>query len=309
MKTRNLVSIICLVITGIIFSSFKAQGQYLFPKKELCEQLKTRTLAVQLFDETNPALKPFNDAIRKAYTEEWKLTPVEFVSLQKKDELLNAGDTKYALAYPSNVVTTYTQEFIDRDTRITKFEREFNFSHFDVYLVLITSPGKSTNITSVSFINEDVLPGELFFAAEQLHLLVNAALNDRTGKAFYDAEKNIEYIKSKTFLLPAEFFKEKDLPKMAEKYEHPFKISDLKELNEVILSKNAQYVYPKIIWSNKHRVYGWITVGAEDGAVRSFMAFSGLATGTNEKANEVLKPGQLNNALNKMMQKVNNKYD
>jgi hypothetical protein len=38
------------------------------------------------------------------------------------------------------------------------------------------------------------------------------------------------------------------------------------------------------------------------------MSFGGIKTNSEQKANEVLKTGQLKNALSSFMQKVNNRY-
>lgn len=296
-----------LALVLIIGTTSYSFGQFNFPEFKVANKLKTCTLAVKLFNEANSEYKPFNDAIKKVYTEEWKTCPVEFVTEEQFNNIVKTGKANYAVVYSEDVNTKYTQEYNRGST--SSYERSFNFSHYDVMLKIVDGPDKLTTVTAITFCNSDLMPGEFYFAGLQLNLLVSSSLNGITGKNFYDAEKNIEYIKSKKMFLPKELFKEKDLAKIADKYEHPHKISDYKELNDVVLAKDAEYVYPKIIWSNQHRNYGWITVSAADGSVRSFMGFTGLATGSNEKANEVLKPGQLNNALNKMMQKVNNKYD
>ncbi|MBL0050602.1 MAG: hypothetical protein IPP29_03300 [Bacteroidetes bacterium] len=89
--------------------------------------------------------------------------------------------------------------------------------------------------------------------------------------------------------MPDELFNEKDLVKIADKYEFPNKVVTNKELNDLVLAKNEEYVYPKIIWSNMHSAYGWVMISAKDGSLRSFMSFGGIKTNSEQKANEVLK--------------------
>jgi hypothetical protein len=307
MKTylKHVVLIFLAVLLGEI-----ACSQYRFPEKENCEQLKSRTLAVLLFDESDPNSKPYNDAIKKAYSEEWKITPVEYVSRAQYDEIVSTGNTKYAAIYQADVTLIYTQEYTREYKHYkTEYSREFQFKHFDVILNLITAPGKTTKVTGITFCNSELLPSEFFYAGQQLQRLVSASLENRTGKAYYDAEINVPYIKSKKFLIPKEMFRESDIQKLGEKYEYPYEVTDYLTMDSLVLAKSPDYVYPKIIWSDQHRAYGWISISTADGAVLSFMGFSGLAVGTNEKPNEVLKPGNLRNAVNMMMQKTNNKYD
>ncbi|MBL0051254.1 MAG: hypothetical protein IPP29_06885 [Bacteroidetes bacterium] len=45
--------------------------------------------------------------------------------------------------------------------------------------------------------------------------------------------------------VPDELFNEKDLAKIADKYEFPNKVVTNKELNDLVLAKNEEYVYPK----------------------------------------------------------------
>ncbi len=296
-----------LLALGIILTlPLLSYGQYQFPDKAQCEQLKSRKLAVRLFDES---FSMFNDAIKKAFDEQWKVCPVEYVSQERFDAIKQNGETGYAVVFASDATLKLTQEKKKFTSGIVVQSGSFTFEHFDVFLSLVTAPGKLTHITAISFCNSDLIPSEFYYAGLQLNRLVTASLSDRTGKAFYDAEQNIAYIKSKKFYLPKELFKEEDLAKVSDKYDYPVQVGSLVEMNDLVLAKDTNYVYPKIIWSNQHRQYGWITVDMAEGAVRSFMGFAGLATGTNEEPNKILKPAQLRNAVNGMMQKVNNKYD
>lgn len=300
----------------LIVLAFTANAQYVIPVKERADLLKQRTLAVLLFDKENAELATYNEAIKKAYTEEWKITPVEFIYKEQFDEIVKSGNTKYAVVYSNNALNTLTfihileRDLILKRTGDTLKLKTFKFSHYDVYLSLVSGPsGKLDNVTLISFANDELIPSDFFFAAQQFSLLVNASLNGNRGKTFYDPEKNIEYIKSKTLLLPYEFFDGEDLAKLSDKYEFPYKVSGFYELNEIVLAKNEDFVYPKIIWSDQHDLYGWVIVSAKDGSLRSFMSFGGIKTGSNQKAEEIIKPGRLKDALSKFLQKANSRYD
>lgn len=108
---------------------------------------------------------------------------------------------------------------------------------------------------------------------------------------FFDHDKNIEFIKSKKLAVPSELFSEKDLAKIADKYEFPNKVVTNKELNDLVLAKNEEYVYPKIIWSNMHSAFGWVMISAKDGSLCLFMSFGGIKTNSEQKADDVLKQG------------------
>lgn len=304
MKKINTTILCIAIIVGIGCNN--ALSQYALPEKTKCETLKSRTLAVRLFTDANGEYTAYNDAIKKAYNEEWKITAVEFFSPKDYADLVKEGNTKYAVVYAGDALSTRTLERVKGSEII--HSKEFRFAHFDVTLANITGADALDPVTVVSFANDDLLPSEFFFAAQQLVLLVNASLNDVTGLTFYDHEKNIEYIKSKKLAVPDELFNEKDLAKIADKYEFPNKVVTNKELNDLVLAKNEEYVYPKIIWSNMHSAYGWVMISAKDGSLRSFMSFGGIKTNSEQKANEVLKTGQLKNALSSFMQKVNNRY-
>ncbi|MBK9045564.1 MAG: hypothetical protein IPL74_02290 [Bacteroidetes bacterium] len=71
----------------------------------------------------------------------------------------------------------------------------------------------------------------------------------------YFDKKNIEFVKTKTLLIPQELFKEKDIEKLKDKYDFTYKVVSLNEMNDLILSKDEQYIYPKI-GHNKARMKG-----------------------------------------------------
>lgn len=304
MKKTKIIFFGVLILFTTTFKS--AIAQYALPDKAKCETLKSRTLAVRLFADQNGEYTAYNDAIKKAYNEEWKITAVEFFSPKDYADIVKEGNKKYAVVYAGDALSTKTLQRVQGSEIV--HSKEFRFSHFDVTLANITGADALDPITVVSFAHDDLLPSEFFFAAQQLVLLVNASLNGVQGLAFFDHEKNIEYIQSKKLAVPDELFNEKDLAKIADKYEFPHKVVTNKELNELVLAKNEEYVYPKIIWSNMHSAYGWVMISAKDGSLRSFMAFGGIKTNSEQKANEVLKTGQLKNALSSFMQKVNNRY-
>ena len=306
MKTvLSIGSIFMLLITAFVSST---SAQYLIPRKELCEQLKSKTVIVELSDGTSAEAAKTNEALRSAFKDFWTLTPVEFLSGTDFNKIVAAGDTKYAAFLAYDGEHTLTMQRLDGISGPVIHEKSFHFDHFDLALSLITGPYKDTPVATISFANKNILSGDLLFAIQQISRLVNASLNDIKGHAYYDHKKNIEFVKTKTLLIPQELFKEKDIEKLKDKYEFPYKVVSLNEMNDLVLSKDEQYIYPKIIWSIQHKAYGWLTIFAKDGSVTSFMAFGGIHTASEQSANEVIKAGDLKYIVSGMAQGINNKY-
>lgn len=125
---------------------------------------------------------------------------------------------------------------------------------------------------------------------------------------YYNPKKNIEYIKTKTLLIPQELVSEKDALKIKEKYEYACKILPSKEINNLALSKDDQYIITRIIFVPQLGDYGWITYSPKDGSVKSIMGFGGVKISTNQKPNEIIKVGHFKYILSGMAQNINNKY-
>lgn len=124
----------------------------------------------------------------------------------------------------------------------------------------------------------------------------------------YKSKKNIEYIKTKTLLISQELVSEKDALKIKEKYEYACKILPSKEINNLALSKDDQYIITRIIFVPQLGDYGWITYSPKDGSVKSIMGFGGVKISTNQKPNEIIKVGHFKYILSGMAQNINNKY-
>ncbi|MBK8416351.1 MAG: hypothetical protein IPL22_18675 [Bacteroidetes bacterium] len=306
MKNLKLIALsIFLFSTAFINPS---SAQYLIPKKDLSEQLKSKIVIVELSDGTSAEAMKTNETLRNAFKEFWTLTPVEFLSGTEFNKIVSSGDTKYAAFLAYDGEHTLTMQRLDGFNGPVIHEKSFNFSHFDLALSLITGPNKDTPVATISFANKNIMSGDILFAVQQISRLVNASLNDIKGMDYYDHKKNIEFVKTKTLLIPQELFKEKDIEKLKDKYDFTYKVVSLNEMNDLILSKDEQYIYPKIIWSIQHKAYGWLTIYAKDGSVTSFMAFGGIHTASQQSANEVIKVGDLKYIVSNMAQGINNKY-
>ncbi len=297
-----------IVLTGVFFYFLPASAQYFIPEKKLAEQLKTRTVIVELYPDSAGIPNACNDVLQNAFKEYWTLTPVEFLPAEKFKEILKTGDTRYAAFLPYNGEHTLTMERVEWGTGSVIHSKSFYFDHFDFALSLITGPDKEEPVTTISFANDNLMTSDLLFAVQQIARLVNASLNDIKGPDYFDHKKNIEFVKTKILLIPREYIKEKEIADIDEKYEFPHRLVTLDEMNTLILSKDDQYIYPKIMWSMMHNAYGWITIWAKDGSITSFMSFGGIHTKSNQSANEVIKPGHLKYITSGTAQGMNNRY-
>lgn len=324
--SKNLAVIIFMVSC----LSFNVAAQYAIPKKELCEQLKSKILLVEIKDVSDTSVNGESEVLKRSFKDYWTLTSVEFLPTEDFNKALASSDNKYAalLAYDDES-TRSVKHYSHKRTQVLNAgtspatmganyqtdpigtysgETKFYFSHFNLSISLMNGAEAKTQVCTISFANDNLVTADLQFTVQQMARLINASLNDIKGPNYYDHKKNIEFVKTKTLLIPREVFKEKDLLKIQEAYEFPHKIVSLNEMNDLILAKDDQYIYPKIIWSIQHKAYGWITVSPKVGNITSFMAFGGVHVNTHQEADDVIKVKDLKYIASGMAQGINNKY-
>ncbi len=286
-------------------------------------------MLIEIKDETDTAANGVNEVLKRTLKDFWTITPVEYLNTNAYNEALANEGNKYAvlLAYddessisvkhysttksmkqnvPGNpsAGSSMQADGLPKHTSSTKFY----FSHYNLSVSLMNGKIPGTQVCTIAFANENINTSDLQFAIQQMARVINASLSGIKGLDYYDHKKNIEFVKTKTLLIPTELFKEADLLKLKDSYKMPYRIVSLDEMNELALTRDDQYIYPKIIYSVQHRTYGWITVGPKEGNVTSFMAFGGFKFNTTVKANEVIKTKDLNYIASSMAQGINNKY-
>lgn len=294
--------LVAFFISGIL----PASAQFPIPDKSLCEQLKSKKLIAELRNDSSGA----DEVMRNALKKYWTLTPFELLPAEEFKKILASGDTSYAalissFGESSHTITRFNTKtsggFEDRGT--------FYFGHYDYSLCLVTGNNTNTKVCSITYAIDKLITSDYLFIVQQISRLVNASLNNINGLAYYDHKKNMEFVKTKTLLVPKELFKEKELSKLSEIYKFPGKVVSLSEMNDLVLSENEEYIYPKIIFCAQHNFYGWVTVSAKDGAITSIMTFGGIQVASNVKSDEVIKVKDLKYITSGMAQGINNKYD
>ncbi|MEP1094045.1 MAG: hypothetical protein ABJG78_02985 [Cyclobacteriaceae bacterium] len=310
-----------ILILLLLAVTSQAFAQYEYPDKELCEELKKRTLAIQLLEETGDTEKNLNNALKKIFAE-WDLTPVEFMGWDAIAEILDSKNTSYALLLQndelrkdirSREVDQYGRKVVgatDPNSNKMAFKQyyeAFTFSYYNFDL-LLTTKKKEKSITSVGFANGDLSRIDYVFLYQQLSRLIQSSLNDIPTDEFYNVASNIETCKNSKLVLLRDFFSEKDVPKIDDYYEFEYELVDFESYQDVILNKAENMSYSKIIWSNQINMYEWVVVDAKSGSILSQLTFGGVKFGRNHDANDIIKSKHLKYITNKTAQKVNNKY-
>src|SRR5688572_3089100 len=178
-------SLTSLSISFLMYFFFPATGfaQYNIPRKELSEQLKGRTLLMEIKDSADNSPDGATEVLKSSFKDFWTLTPVEFLTTEAFNQALTAGDKKYAtlLAYddestrsvkhyyhakkPSNNYnnqnspTAYDIEPIGKDAG----ETIFHFSHYNLSVSLLNGSEAPTQLCTISFANSDITTGDLQF--------------------------------------------------------------------------------------------------------------------------------------------------
>jgi hypothetical protein len=286
-----------------IIISVPATAQFYIPGKSLCEQLKSRTVIVQLTGDTTADL-----VMRNAFKKYWTLTPVEFLTKEQFNQAVTIGDIRYAALMNSFGESSHTIVRFDTKLNTTEERGTFYFGHYDYSLCLLTGSNTNTKICSVTFAFDKLITSDFLFVVQQISRLVNASLNNISGTAYYDPKKNIEFVKTKTLLIPKELFKEKELAEVSKIYTFPHKVVSMSELNELVLNEDETYIYPKIIFCEQHNFYGWITISAKDGSITSIMTFGGIQVSAVVQSDEAIKVKDLKYITSGFAQGINNKY-
>ncbi|MBL3658546.1 hypothetical protein [Fulvivirga sediminis] len=292
-----------LIIAALVLpfcTSLQAQNYY--PDEEVANEALNRTLAIQTFNSDGEYGESLSKAFKDIFTKEWKLSDVEFMTAKE----MEAAKTNKSSDYVFLSHSAMSLEIIERNLKALD-RTVFTFSFFNFSLDLYDTK-RPTNVTEIGFANEELTKIDFLYLCQQLHLLLKNSADGVASSDFYNIDENIEDLQKSTLLMPEQFFREKDIAKMDSYYENKYEILNPEKFEEAVLNKADDTCYIKIIWSNQHNAYTWITVDAADGSIRSLMSFGGVKFGRNHDANDIIKAKQLSNILKKFPQKVNSKY-
>ena len=303
----------------LFFLSNQSFSQYIYPDQDLCEELKQRTLLVQLLDETDEASKALNNALRDEF-EAWNLCPVEFKSNAQVEEILNSRNTKYAVLTQDNAVQKdIRSRNVDQNGKLIigsgtedgvfkQFYTAFSFSYYNFDLLLPTGKKKPETITSITFANPELSRIDYLYLVQQLNRLIESSLVGTKSGDYMDPESNVSKIEKSKLIFLKDFFKEKEIGDISKYYESPYELVDMERYQEVILEKEPGLCYAKIIWSNQINMYIWVVVNAADGQILAQQSFGGVKFGSSHDADDIIKVKHLKYVTNVKAQKFNNKY-
>lgn len=316
-----------LFLLSLFSITNSVNAQYFIPWPELYGSISNRTMAIVLPDTTTAQGKSFFEIVNAQLQKDWKFSTVKWMSTEEYSGIVERADTNYLLFNisdanyghtksmtswtPSNQVTYTNGVAKVQPTEWTAKTRQVQGLSYDYMRVALkgpTTPGNSVRFVAVDLVPRGMDEGDMVFVIQQFSRMVNASKNRISGLDYFDAEKNVEYIKNKTLLIPREYLDDDDSLKLPKKLEYPFKVTSSQEMNLAILNCDTNYVYPKPIYSTQHRAYAWILVGTADGAIRGLMVDGGIKWDRNVDAPRTIKPGTLSSFYNGFMQKVNNQY-
>lgn len=307
-----------VLLAGMLLIMNYAFAQYIYPEQELCEELKQRTLAVQLLSGDDETTQNLNSALKEEF-QAWTITPVLFKSADEIAQIMDARDTQYAILIQDDAVKEDKRSrTVDQNGRLVvgpgngatfkQYYTAFSFSYYNFQLLLPTEKKKPEEITSIGFANGELSRIDYLYLVQQLNRLIRSSLDGVPSSDYYDPEKAIAKIEASKLLLLADLFREKEISDIPSNYDHDFEVVDMDRYQDAILNKEAGSCYAKIIWSNQINLYEWIVVNAENGEILSQLTFGGVKFGASHEANDIIKVKHLKYVTNKMAQKVNNKY-
>ncbi|MBP2832837.1 hypothetical protein J8281_11630 [Aquimarina sp. U1-2] len=303
-----------LVLVMICANSF---AQYTYPKTSLAKNVLASTLVVQLLDGDNEVVSRRNDDIIAVFRDHWKHTDLLFLTQSQIDSLAEKHKNGYSYVFQDDFEYNETRNrHINSDGSIHPFGdgmggrlsyNAFTFGYYSCYLNARID-GDYEFITSIGFANDNLRKTDYLFLYQQLSRLLDAAAQEKPTKEYFNVNRNIETLPSKTLVLPKHFFKEKDYGKISKYYDHSYELVDIEVYEQTILNREVEKAYVKIIWSHQHKLYMWVVVNAEDGAILAITGFGGVSFGSYHTANEIIKAKHLKYTTSKFAQKINNRY-
>lgn len=298
------------------FSFIHAQNPY--PKEELALLALERKLVVELLNETSDTKKHQNEAIKQIFVDDWNLTEVEFLTIKEIEILKKRKDESYVFLTQSESLREDVRSgYITKDGRInrvgytpdgTRFNYvAFTFAYYD-FSVDVFLKGKMKNVTKIGFSNGELTKIDYLYLSQQLTRLLQSSSKGIESKDFYNVEQNIDELKNTKLILLEDLFIEKDRKSISSFYKYDYELVNYEKYQDVILNKLNDYSYVKIIWSNHHKMYMWVTVNSENGNINSITSFGGVKFGMHHDANDIIKVKHLKYPTNIKGQALNSRY-
>ncbi len=306
---KNLISLtILLLLHAYGFS------QYNYPSKEISAKVLKTTLIVQLLEEQEEVDMAINNVIKEIFKENWTLTPIDFHTLKSINSMKKDNKEGYTYLTSSSAIKkeiwSKNNERRGSYASMSKAKKDyvaFAFSYHN-FKVETYNSGELTTVTDIGFANSELTSIDFLFLCQQLTRLIDKSNEGVSSVEFYNVTRNIEKVKGLKLVLPLHFFKEKDIKKMNSYYTYDYELVDVEKYHNVVLSKNKNITYAKIVWSNQQQMYEWCVVNGEDGSILSQLGFGGVQFGVNHDANAVIKAKHLKYVTSESAQNFNNRY-
>lgn len=264
-----------VIITFILYAFLsEANGQFKFPEKKLCEELKNRTLAIELL-EGEYADSDAN--LKQIFTDNWKLTPIEFVNTAKIKEIIKSEDSKYIILnqYDNNKNHTYIDNtpsnHSSQDMVLASNAQIANLPRYTFELSLPNKKNKQS-ITRICFVENYLSKADYLLLYQQLNRLIESSLAGKPLAEYYNVKRNLENINGNTLVLNIESIPIKDKEKIADNYKLKYEVIEGKVFEEIRLNKTPGKNYVKTIWSTEHPGYALAVFSAETGEVLAMVA-------------------------------------
>lgn len=304
------------VLFCFLTCSLAVMAQYDVPKKEYCDELKNRTLAIELLEGNSETVTNLNKTLKEVFTDEWKWSGIEFLSKSEIDNILDSKNTNYfVLRQSSTAKEDIRRGYIDKYGRRSNVGIgssysyvAFSFAYYDFNLLMPTNK-KPIKVMDVGLANGDLARIDFLYVAQQLNRHIKASIDEVGMKEFYNIERNIEACKNKKIIILQDFIKGKERAKIGNYYKGEYELVDYNAYQDVILKQTPGNAYVKIIWSNQHKLYVWVVADAETGETLSLLSFGGVKFGHNHKANDIIKVKHFQYIDFKKGQKFNDKYN
>lgn len=275
-----------IILVGLCINAF-AQIKYISHEK--AQELSKRIILVELFNEISNDDKQANENIRNYFLPNLKVgKEKKCVSAEEISSLMKANKEKYAVINHS--FDNYTLQSVSRNretgtgktatanTKGLTYKESHSIGdlpHFDIVLSM-DSKNKDLNgfITEVDFVHYKLRPEDYIFASLEFNRLYEASMKSVSPKDYYNPEKAIESLKSKTLLIDKD--KTDFSADEAKGYDAEYRFVDYNTIKEAILTKEAGKVYPLLMWSDQLNAAAWVLVDTETGEIYSQITNGGV---------------------------------
>jgi len=297
------MKILLHILTVLCFTNATAQFKY--PYTTNAKKVLDSKLVVALRSGDTPEVAAANALLQETMTAHWKATPILFMKPAQIDSLQQLHKDGYAYLYqhPSN---TSIGSFRKETGLISRTYTDFTFLYYK-FSLKVPVDGEERLVTSIGFINEDMVATDYVFLSTQLSRLLNDSAAGKKRKEYFNIKNNIAQLKTTTVLFPKSMVKEKDWEKIAKYYKYNYKLVSDDEYTQAVLNREEGKAYPQIVWSVQHTLFMWLVVDCATGQSLSINSF-GYGYTSMSTTKSKIRAKHLKYTASKLAQKINSRY-